>query len=82
MIIIFIHLLFYQSKNDDFEYQDNQTIIEDSKELFKGKDFIMETGATSKVKRFNKMLLLNNFSLLRLLVIYASQNIIIQVNRS
>jgi len=48
--------LFCQNKNDDFEYQDNQTIIEDSKELFKGKDFIMETGAISKVKRLQNIL--------------------------
>ena len=39
-----------QNKNDDFDYQDNQTTIEDCKNIFKGKDFIMESAAITKVK--------------------------------
>ncbi|XP_066928069.1 negative elongation factor D-like [Clytia hemisphaerica] len=42
------------NKNDDLEYQDNQTIIEECKEVFKGKDFIMETAAITKVQKFLK----------------------------
>lgn len=38
--------------NDDFEYQDNQGIIDECKELLGTKDFIMETSAGSVVKRF------------------------------
>lgn len=40
------------NKNDDFEYQDNQTIIEECKEMFKGKDFIMESSAVNAVKKY------------------------------
>ena len=41
-----------QNKNDDLEYQDNQTIIEECKEVFKGKDFIMESAAIPKVQKY------------------------------
>lgn len=37
---------------DDLEYEDNQVIIDECKELFQSKDFIMEPNAIPTVKRF------------------------------